>query len=154
MSGAKAESGTSVMGRVAHPAKVLVESCHALNQAVVDETPEASISLPGFEASPFVGYQRLMRGDLPATRTSNTFPKVSKGKARRNDSLTLYLSSSVRRSRLATAPPLPPTLRMGSRAVTSAQPPLHRTKTRERMRQNACGAPVYQTRKTRRARST
>ena len=41
MSGAKAESGTSVMDRVAHPAKVLVESCHALNQAMVDETPEA-----------------------------------------------------------------------------------------------------------------
>ena len=39
--GANAESGTSVVDRVAHPAKVLVESCHASNQAVIDETPEA-----------------------------------------------------------------------------------------------------------------
>ena len=39
--GKNAESGGSIIYRVAHPDKVLIESSHASNQASFDETPEA-----------------------------------------------------------------------------------------------------------------
>ena len=134
MSGAKAESGTSVMGRVAHPAKVLVESCHALNQAMVDETPEAqqfSKDCLGFALSASVFGPVSLRCKRDAQ--PYVYEQTRKRKARRNDSLTFYLSSSVRRSRLAAAPPLPPPLRRGSRELPG-RPPMERTWSNQRQR--------------------
>ena len=54
MSGAKAESGASVMGRVAHPAKLQIEFGHALNQVRIDETPEARTICQDVRASLFL----------------------------------------------------------------------------------------------------
>lgn len=148
-SGANAESGTSVMDRVAHPAKVHVESCHASNQVVVDETPEAqqfSKDCLGFalSASVFGPVSLRCRRDAQPY----VYEQTRKRKARRNDSLTFYLSSSVRRSRLAAAPPLPPPLRRGSRAHTAATPPDSHRRTRQNKQENACGGHVYQARRT------
>jgi hypothetical protein len=137
------------MDRVAHPAKVLVESCHASNQAVVDETPEAqqfSEDCLGFALSVSVFGPVSLRCKRDAQ--PYVYEQTRKRKARRNDSLTFYLSSSVRRSRLGGSAATSTRRRVQIAAIAANR---HHEGTRDRRRktrQNACGAHVYQARRT------
>jgi hypothetical protein len=148
------------MDRVAHPAKVLVESCHASNQAVVDETPEAqqfSEDCLGFALSVSVFGPVSLRCKRDAQ--PYVYEQTRKRKARRNHSLTLYLSSSVRRSRLAATPhspaaprplpaqrgPLPNASCLPQRARIHQRKPYQVGVTETRQRR---ANPVYQARRT------
>ena len=87
------------------------------------------------------------------------YEQTRKRKARRNDSLTLYLSSSVRRSRLAAAPPSPAAPRplphsgaLPNASCGRSRAPIHQKDARPGgSNSNASGAqiPVYQARRKR-----